>query len=106
MKSVLLIIVAGLSLNAQAKLSDFNSIIEENSKAQNELHANLTNNLNETKLAVKEDSSRQRYLVDSSKSINVPTQKGFLTFAKEKAYYRASEAQAKKRLAEEVDAAE
>ncbi|MFZ3229251.1 MAG: hypothetical protein WA160_03515 [Pseudobdellovibrio sp.] len=105
MKVLLITLTFGLALNATAKLSDFNSIIEENSKAQNELHANLTANLNDTKLAVKNEA-RDRFLVDSAGAVNVPTKKGFLTFAKEKSYHRASELEAKKRLAQEVDSAE
>ena len=107
MKAILAALTLALTFQAQAKLSDFNSLIEENSKAQGELHSALTENMKDTKLAVKQDSEkRDRYLVDTSGTINAPTKKSFLTFAKEKKYYRASEKQAQKRLAVEVDAAE
>lgn len=105
MKTILAVLTLGLAFSAQAKLSDFNSLIEENSKAQNELHATLTTNMNDTKVAVQKEA-RERYLVDTSTTINVPTKKSFLTFSKEKNYYRASEKQAQKRLATEVDSAE
>jgi hypothetical protein len=105
MKAILVLISLSIAFTAQAKLSDFNDIIEENVKAQNELHSNLTTNLSETKLAV-QDEKRERFLVDSSSTINVPTKKSFLTFAKEKNYFRASEKQAKKRLAVEVESAD
>lgn len=105
MKALFIYMTLGLAVTAQAKLSDFNSIIEENSKAQNELHANLTNNMQDTKIAVQKET-RERYLVDTSRTINVPTKKDFLTFEKEKNYHRPSQKQAQKRLAIEIDAAE
>ena len=109
MKATLLTVslVLGFSFMAQAKLSNFNSLIAENSKAQNELHADLKDKLNETFVAVQLEK-RDRYLVDSAadQSINVPTSKNFLTYNKEKTYFRPSEAQAKKRLAQELDSAQ
>lgn len=109
MKVTLLTIsmVLGFSFMAEAKLNDFNSLIAENSKAQNELHADLKDKLNETLVAVQLEK-HDRFLVDATEgqSINVPTSKNFLTYAKEKAYFRASDSQAKKRLAQEIDAAD
>lgn len=105
MKLVLVLLSVVLGVSAQAKLSDFNSIIDDNARAQNQLHANLTNNLKETKIAVQKES-KERFVVDSSGTINVPTGKKFLTFAKEKNFFRASEKLADKRLAAEVDSAE
>lgn len=105
MKAILMVLTLGLVLSANAKLSDFNAIIEENSKAQSDLHASLTENMNETKVAVQKET-RERFLVDSTSTVNAPTTKSFLTFSKEKNYHRASDKQAQKRLAVEVDSAE
>ena len=105
MKAILMMVTVGLALNVSAKLNDFNSIIVENSKAQNELHASLTENMKDTKIAVQKET-RERFLVDSTSTINAPTTKSFLTFSKEKNYHRASDKQAQKRLAVEVDSAE
>ncbi|MBC7466601.1 MAG: hypothetical protein H7256_11475 [Bdellovibrio sp.] len=105
MKAILMVLTLGFVLNANAKLSDFNDLIEENSKAQNDLHASLTENMKDTQVAVQKET-RERFLVDSSSTINAPTKKSFLTFSKEKDYHRASEKQAQKRLAVEVDSAE
>jgi hypothetical protein len=92
-------------VSAQAKVGDFNTLIVENSKAQTELHQNLKQDLNTTRLAVK--AGEEKYIVDSSSnSINVPTAKALLTFQKEKKYYRASEVQKQKRLAEELSEAQ
>lgn len=108
MKATLVTIslVLGFSFVAQAKLNDFNSLIAENSKAQNELHTDLKEKLNETMVAVQLEK-RDRFLVDSvsDQSINVPTSKTFLTYSKEKGYFRPSDSQAKKRLAQEIDSA-
>ena len=92
------------SLNAQAKLSDFNELIEENSKAQSELHTSLKNSLQETQVALKIEK-RDRFVVDNSDSINVPTRKAFLTYTKAKTDYRQSAIESQKRLAQEIDQA-
>ena len=104
MKSTLLTLIIALSLNSQAKLNDFNTLITENSKAQNELHSDLAQKLNETRVAVNLEK-RDRFLVDSSATINVPTTKGVLTYSKEKNYYRVSDKKIQKRLAQELDSA-
>ncbi len=103
MKKVLLTIVTivGTSLSALAA-TDFNAIIVENSKAQNELHSQIKSNVDEVKLAVQDrvqDGSKTVSI--AAETIHVKTDKKFLTFAKEKKYYKPSEAKAQKRLAEE-----
>ncbi len=106
MKQLLFLTTLMLILTAQAKVGDFNSLIVENSKAQNELHQNLKQDLDSTRLAGQKEV-QQNYIVDgSSNTINVPTTKSLLTFQKEKKYYRGSEAQKQKRLAEELSEAE
>lgn len=103
----MILILAFLSpLAALAKVGDFNSLITENSKAQNELHQSLKQDLDTTRMAYKQETT-QKYIVDNdTKTINVPTSKSLLTFKKEKKYYRASEEQKQKRLAEELSEAE
>ncbi len=105
MKISMLILTLAIGLSAQAKVNDFNNLIVENSKAQNELHTDLKQKLQETRLAVNADSN-QRVLVDTSSTINVPTNKSLLVFAKEKSYFRASDQVAQKRLAQELENAE
>ncbi len=101
MKNMILAFAFLAPLALMAKVGDFNSLITENTKAQSELHHNLKQDLDTTRMAYKQDSP-EKYIVDNeSKAINVPTSKSLLTFKKEKKYYRASEEQKQKRLAEE-----
>lgn len=106
MKAILgLFIASALCTLASAKLSDFNTLIEENSRAQNELHSDLKQNMMETEVAVTQEK-RERFLVDTSGVYNSPTRKGFLTYKKGKINYKASLKEAQKRLAQEIDSAE
>ena len=87
-------------------VENFNNLINENTKAQSELHQNLKQDLDTTRMAYKQEPP-QKYIVDNdTKTVNVPTSKSLLTFKKEKKYYRASEEQKQKRLAEELSEAE
>lgn len=101
MKTILILSMA-LSLSAHAKLNDFNALIEENSKAQAELHTNLKSNLKDTMAAVNLEK-RDRFVVDNSNSMNVPTRKGFLTYTKNKTDYKSTISAAQKRLAQEIE---
>lgn len=106
MKKSVLLLSLFVSATGFAKVGDFNSLIVENSKAQIQLHQNLKQDLDTARLAYKKES-QENFIVDSkSNSINVPTSKSLLTFKKENTYYRASESQAQKRLAEELNDAE
>jgi len=111
MKKQMLLAVSLLvtTLSVSAKVGDFNSLINENSKAQKELHQNLKQNLEVVQAEAQKsqntpvEQSDEKYVVDrASDTVNVPTSKSFLTFTKEKKYHRPSEAQQQKRLAEEL----
>ena len=107
MKNLVFLTVGFLiAISATAKVGDFNSLINENSKAQNELHQNLKQDLETTRMAYQHDKVDNFIVDNESNSINVPTTKSFLTFKKEKKYYRASEEQKQKRLAEEMSEAQ
>lgn len=102
----LLLSLSLLPLVAVAKVGDFNNLINENNKAQNELHQNLKQDIDTTRMAYQKEA-QPKYIVDQdSTTINVPTSKSLLTFKKEKTFYRASEEQKKKRLAEELSDAQ
>lgn len=106
MKKMILMIAMIAPLISFAKVGDFNDLINENSKAQTDLHQNLRQDLDSTRMAYKQEV-KEKYIVDNSRTtINVPTSKSLLTFKKEKKYYRASEEQKQKRLAEEFSEAE
>ncbi|MBC7740814.1 MAG: hypothetical protein H7061_01360 [Bdellovibrionaceae bacterium] len=105
-KTTLMALSLLTSLTSFAKVADFNTIIEENTKAQASLHTSLKDNLELARMAVQRES-QEKYIVDrASDGINVPTNKGFLKFAKEKSSYRASESVQQKRLAQELSEAE
>lgn len=104
-KFILITLTLGLALNAQAKLNDFNELIAENSAAQTELHGSLKAKLGETRVAVQEERTAQ-LIVDAPATFNVPTNKAFLTFAKEKSSYKLSEKKMQKKLAQEIESAE
>ena len=90
-----------IAMQAEAKLNDFNNLIEENSKAQNELHADLKNNLKDTQATVN-PAKTQRFVVDTTGTINVPTSKSFLSYKKAKINYKPTYNGAEKRLAQEL----
>lgn len=96
--------IALISLSAQVALAagtDFRSLIIENSKAQEELHAQIKNSVEDTHVAVREVKDGAKTISIASDNIHVKTDKKFLTFEKEKKYYKPSEAKSQKRLAEE-----
>ena len=103
MKKALLTAVTVLATSLSAfAATDFNSLIVENSKAQNELHDQIKTNVEEVKIAVQdrvEDGAKTVSI--AAETVHVKTDKKFLTFAKEKKYYQPSDAKADKRLAEE-----
>ncbi len=101
----LLVLTLATAFSAQAKLNDFNSLIEENSKAQKELHADLKQNLETTQAAVAVET-KDRYIVDASDTFNSPTRKNFLTYRKAKTDYRTAAKAAQKRLAQEINSAD
>ncbi len=103
MKKVILttITVLATALTAFAG-TDFNSLIVENSKAQNELHEQIKSNVAEVRLSVSDRVQEGSKTISiAADTIQVRTSKKFLTFAKEKKYYQPSEAKAQKRVAEE-----
>jgi hypothetical protein len=106
MKKSVALFTLFLALTSLAKVGDFNHLIVENSKAQDELHQNLQKDLQSTRTAYKKDFQDNKIVDNDSRSINVPTTKSLLTFKKEKNYYRASEIQQQKRLAEEFSEAQ
>ncbi len=104
MKTITLLAVL-ISLNVQAKVADFHNLIVENNKAQESLHSNLKDNMDITRLAVLQGQGK--YIVDhAQESVNVPTNKSMLTFAKEKSFFRPNEKVQQKRLAEELSNAQ
>ncbi len=104
MKTIaILVLTVCATFTAQAKVNDFNSLIEENSKAQKELHADLKQNLNDTQAAVKLE--KQDYIVEATDTINSPTKKSFTVYQKAKTDYGPANKLEQKRLAQEIESA-
>ncbi len=104
MKTIaILVLTVCATFTVQAKVNDFNSLIEENSKAQKELHTDLKQNLNDTQAAVK--AVKQDYIVEAADTINSPTKKSFTAYKKAKTDYRAADKMEQKRLAQEIESA-
>ena len=104
MKTILFLALS-FALSAQAKLNDFNSLIEENSRAQSELHTDLKQNLEDTQVAVQVEK-KDRFVIDTAATVNVPTRKSFLTYKKNKTDYSTTTSESQKRLAQELDLAD
>ncbi|MGZ3770538.1 MAG: hypothetical protein ACXVCP_00725 [Bdellovibrio sp.] len=106
-KQVLVTILMIVPSFGFAKVSDFDSLITENVKAQAELHSTVKNNVRDTRDAVA-NSNRERIVVveNPGKSYNAPTKADLLAFKKEKSHYRASEEKQFERLANEINSQE
>lgn len=107
MKTTLLtiLIAALIPTVSMAKVEDFNAMIAENGKAQQQLQKDLSGQIEKTREA------QNAYSADVGnggflQSVNSPTDKGFMTFKKESIQYRASEAKQMERLANEMNALE
>ncbi|MFN3455039.1 MAG: hypothetical protein ACK41T_08780 [Pseudobdellovibrio sp.] len=88
---------------------DFNSIINENMKAQNELHTQVKESVNNSRLAAQKMKVEDETLViadTESEVINVKTSKDILTYEKEKKYVKPSSKTNNKRLAQELNSSE
>lgn len=76
--------LATLILASNAYAVDFGSIIKENSKAQLELHQQIKESVDSSRLAVQIDDSGSQVITDKTEVVHVKTKKDMLTFAKEK----------------------
>ncbi len=101
MKTTIFTLTVIAALTTFAK-PNFNDIIVENNKAQNELHQQIKASIDDVKVAVKEGSKTISIAAVGDNNINVKSNKSFLTFSKEKKYFKASDIKANKRLAEEL----
>ena len=107
MKTTILSLVVAMIIPAvsSAKVEDFNAMITENAKSQEVLHADLKEQIQETRQAQLNVSKKEMFQVAGDiNSVNAPTSKTFLTFEKEAIEYRPSESKKMKRLANEIKA--
>lgn len=104
MKSLTLALISMLILSTQAYAAeavDFNAIIKENSQAQNELHKQIKETVETSRIAAQMPDTGSQVIADNAQIIHVRTKKDMLTFAKEKKHSAASQKQNDKRLAQE-----
>ncbi|UXR63520.1 hypothetical protein EZJ49_10580 [Bdellovibrio bacteriovorus] len=104
-KQALIAVMTLIPAISFAKISDFNALISENTKAQSELHHTVQSNLEATRDKVAaQEKIRERIVVveNSGTSYNAPTRKDLLAFKKEKSNHRASEEKQFERLATEI----
>lgn len=93
---------------AQAKVSDFNALINENISAQKELHQEVRGQMGETRSALEHGDHDSDIVMVETKGndINVPTNKKFMRFKKEMVDHQASQRATDKRLANELKSTE
>jgi len=98
-----LMVVFALLMSQASYAVDFNEIIVENTKAQQNLHSQIKQTVMETQIAAQTLKPQDKFIADSeaAKMIQVKTKKSFLTYEKEKKHSRASASQNDKRLAQE-----
>lgn len=104
MKKAILLSVAMsfVALGAQAKVADFNALINQNVAAQKVLHQEVETQMGETRMALQK--YEETTLLDDVKTaaINVPTDKKFLRFRKEIVQHQAPQKVMNKRIASEI----
>lgn len=101
MKKTLVILMSIYSLGVQAKVSDFNALINDNMKEQSQLHNDVKTSVGETQAALNPKESSTVMVETAQASINSPTGKNMLRFRKEMVSHETSERTLEKRLANE-----
>ena len=102
MKKIFATVFIGFIASATVFAVDFNSIIDENSKAQSDLHFKIKETVRDSRIAADlAGDSKNKFIADHVETIHVKTPKEFLTFQKEKSQYKPSSIQGEKRLAQE-----
>ena len=99
----LAILILATSSVGFAKVTGFNSLIDDNVAAQKELHAELTTQVGEPKF----EKSKTATFVDlPSSAVNSPTNKKSMRFRKEIVEHANSDRKSSQRLANELKSAE
>ena len=80
-KQLLVTVIAMIPAMSFAKVSDFNAMISDNLKEQNQLHSTVTENVGEAREV---DNSHERIVIveNSTASYNAPTKKEMLNLHK------------------------
>lgn len=84
-----------------ADAMDFDAIIKQNAQAQNELHKQIKETVETSRIAAQTPDTGSQVIADNAQTVHVRTKKDMLTFAKEKKHSAASRQANDKRLAQE-----
>ena len=103
-KAILMILMMSSVVNA--KVSDFNSLIDENTAAQKQLHTEVRGGVDQTRMALKDPKDSTVIVDNSNESMNVPTSKNMLRFKKEISEQQAPDKKQQNRLATEFKSAD
>lgn len=90
--------------SSQAFAVDFGAIIKENSQAQNELHRQIKETVDSSRIAAQTPDTGSQVIADNAQVVHVKTKKDMLTFTKEKKHSKTTsklQSQSDKRLAQE-----
>lgn len=101
-----MILLSTISSTTLAKVSDFNNLINENIKAQNQLHREVKDNMKIAKERMNEDGKGNKITIVESDSsqYTVPSKK--MRYKKEVHQYRPSTQKQLDRLANELNDAD
>jgi len=104
--TLIMVLASVFASLSQAKVSDFNSLIEDNISAQKELHGQIRKQVKETQAALQESPSVDPadMVVDVEKTeYNTPTSEKLLKFKKEKNQRSVSRKKQMDRISQELD---
>lgn len=104
MKAMMMILSLMIGVGANAKVPDFNAMIDENVAAQKELYKEVKTRSDETRTALNptEPLDASQVVVGTpQEAINVPTNKDLLRFKKETVRHDAGRKSGEDRLASE-----
>jgi hypothetical protein len=101
MKQVIVAIMVLIPAISFAKVEDFNQMISDNMKAQDQLHADVKNNIDSSRVATQK---HEKIVVveGTGTSYNAHTNKDLLTFKKEQTNYKTSDKTQTDRVAGEI----
>jgi len=104
MKTFIIAIMVLIPALSFAKVEDFNQLITDNMKAQDQLHTDVKQNIEAARVATDTPKKQQKIVVveGTGSSYNSRTNKDLLTFKKEQTDYRPSDKKQVDRLATEV----
>lgn len=103
-KALMIALMSLVPAVSLAKITDFNAMINENSKAQRELHKEVRNSAEETRAALHDERKEPIVVVETERiDVNVPSGKNLLRFQKEIVDHKDEKKAGENRLANEFN---